>query len=96
MNTWEIDEAVSNFATHPVKGPASRLLARLRDETDLRSDGWHLWPKPSRAAKKLQELLQETVAALVTKERLDKALLPIKAFCTRHAKNGFDFNKLLE
>lgn len=96
MNTWEIDEAVRRYATHPVKGPASRLLLRLRDETDERSDGWAHWPKPCRAAKKLQELLQETDEAQVTKARFDRALSPIKAFCTKHARNGFDFNRLLE
>ncbi len=95
MNSVEIDFAVSQYAAHPVKGPASRLLRRLRDETNERSDGWHSWPAPCKAARQLQELLQERDESKVTKARFDKALAPIKAFCTRHAKDGFSFDRLL-
>ena len=60
MNTWEIDEAVDLFRTHPLLGPATRTLANLRDHADHNSDGWAYWPKPARAAKQLQELIHYT------------------------------------
>jgi hypothetical protein len=58
------------------------------------SDGWCYWPKPCRAAKKLQELIQANDvrskkwdAPEVTEKDLKAAIAPIKAFMTREAKN---------
>lgn len=94
MNTWEIDEAVQKYAKHPVKGPATSILASLRNWTDNNSDGWCYWPKPCRAARQLQELILEKDESKVTPDRLKKALAPIKAFCTRHTDKGLSFERL--
>lgn len=96
MNTWEVDEARARHRAHPVKGPATKVLANLRDLTNAKSDGWAYWPKPARAATQLMELIQEKDPNLVTEARLRKALVPVKAFCTRNAKHGFEFAKLVE
>ena len=89
MNSWEIDAAVSQWRAHPVLGPASRTLANLRDAADANSDGWAYWPKPCRAAAKLQTLLQDAdrewrVGADVsaTPAAYRAALQPVKAFRT--------------
>jgi len=67
------------------------------DWTNSHSDGWPYWPKPSRAAARLQELIQgdgswfysEQLADTVTASEYRAALRPIKAFRTRH---GADFD----
>jgi hypothetical protein len=61
--------------------------------TNQNSDGWCYWPKPCRAAKNLQALLQSHAryqwdTSEVTAEEYRKALVPIKAFRTRQ---GADF-----
>jgi hypothetical protein len=97
MNTWEIDDAVRTFADEPVLGAAARTLANLRDAADENSDGWAYWPKPCRAAAKLQGLLEAAVTNQYRQDRsyvsptaadLRKALSPVKAFRTR---SGLDF-----
>ncbi len=86
MNTWEIDEAACRWRDHPVLGPATKLLGDLRDLANNCSDGWCYWPKPARAAGRLMELIQGD-PALATPAALRKALIPIRAFCTRQAKH---------
>ena len=93
MNTWEVDEARDRHRGHPVKGLASALLAKVRDLADERSDGWAYWPKPCRACKKLQELIQEKDPSKVTVANLKKAVAPVKAFFTRM---GWEFPELQE
>lgn len=95
MNTYEIDEAVRRFDRDPVLGPAARTLRNLRDAANANSDGWAYWPKPCRAAAKLQEILYEAtwrnepwLDFTVTDEDVRKALRPVKAFRTR---SGIDF-----
>ena len=95
MNTYEIDEAVQLFGGHPVLDAAAVTLRNLRDWTDRNSDGWAYWPKPCRAARRLQLLLltgrQSYLAGRtsdVTLAQLRDALRPIKAFRTRQ---GADF-----
>jgi hypothetical protein len=92
MNTWEIDEAAGRHREHPVLGPATQTLANLRDAANQNSDGWAYWPKPCRAAKKLQELISGdgTWYYIFDRERPDATLAklqaaytPIKAFRTR-------------
>src|SRR5688572_8661191 len=92
MNRWDIEDAVRHFADDPVLGPASRTLLNLMEWTDSHSDGWAYWPKPCRAAAKLQALLEENHpyrrdwdAPAVTVAQYAKALVPIKAFRTRQA-----------
>jgi hypothetical protein len=91
MNTYEIQQAEVRYADHPVLGPATRTLAELADWTDANSDGWAYWPKPVRAAAKLQALIGTTRAYIddpertdATREDLAVALRPIKSFRTRH------------
>lgn len=83
MNTWEIDNAIIRHRNHPVKGRAARILGQLRDLADRCSDGWCYWPKPSRSANRLVELLKQDDP---TEADLKKALVPIKSFLTRYAK----------
>jgi hypothetical protein len=90
MNRWEIDEAERRFASDPILGPATRTLAHLRDAADDNSDGWAYWPKPCRAAGRLQELIQRAerqrfgvLSSDVTADEVRAAYRPIKAFRTR-------------
>lgn len=90
MNQWDIANAVDRYADHPILGPAAQTLTNLAEWTNRNSDGWAYWPKPCRAAAKLQELIQGdgTWQALENTERATpaayrRALTPIKAFRTR-------------
>jgi hypothetical protein len=97
MNHDEITEAVLKAGVYGDANlvRATLILQDLRDLADSVSDGWCYWPKPCRAAKKLQELIQDALptpsnnymAKLVPDAALKKALSPIKAFLTREAKN---------
>jgi hypothetical protein len=94
MNQWDIEEAVQRHARHPILSKATRLLYDLMNLANEVSDGWCYWPKPCRAAKKLQELIQANDprtkkwdAPEVTEADLKAAIAPIKAFMTREAKN---------
>lgn len=88
MNEYEIDEARHRYRGHPVLGPATATLAALRDAANENSDGWCYWPKPSRAAQQLQELITvcdrfDDERADATPERLRKVYAPLRAFRTR-------------
>jgi hypothetical protein len=96
MNEYDIDRTVTRYADHPVLGPATQTLANLRDWTNRNSDGWAYWPKPGRAAAKLEELItgdgtyqsEAEAARRATPAAYRRALTPIKAFRTRQ---GADF-----
>lgn len=94
MNRWDIEDAARYFEAHPVLGPASVTLRNLMEWTDSHSDGWAYWPKPCRAAARLQELLEEnhpfraSYETTATVEQYKAALRPVKAFRTRQ---GADF-----
>jgi hypothetical protein len=89
MNEYEIDSAVIRFATDsstPNLGTAALALQRLARWADSNSDGWHSWPKPCRAAKRLQEVLQAADRfdpQDCTAAELRSALTPVKSFLTR-------------
>lgn len=90
MNEYEIDDAADRYQGHPVLGPATVTLSALRDAADANSDGWAYWPKPARAARKLQELISGPVGSRFDDERADAtsaqlraAYAPLKAFRTR-------------
>ena len=90
MNEYEIRDAVARHAGHPILGPATQTLFNLMECANANSDGWAYWPKPCRAAKKLQELIQGDRSAHfdfdredVTAAKLRAAYSPIKAFLTR-------------
>ncbi len=91
MNTYEIEERRTQYAEHPILGPATATLVNLVVWTNRNSDGWHSWPKPGRAAEKLMDLIQGDRMSRFDDEREDvteaaykAALRPIKAFRTRH------------
>lgn len=93
LNAYEIEEARNRYAHHPILGTATAQLEELAQWTNRVSDGWAYWPKPCRAARKLQEMIGSTRAYLddperedVTAEQYAAALRPIKAFRTRYAK----------
>jgi hypothetical protein len=91
MNGWEIEDARARYADHAVLGPATQTLANLRDCADSNSDGWAYWPKPTRAARKLMEMIEpsdypwrfDDERKDVTVAKLRQAYAPIKAFRTR-------------
>jgi hypothetical protein len=91
MNTYDIDDALQRWETHPVLGPASRTMAELRDAADDNSDGWTYWKAPQQAAQKLMTLIQGDGTNKyysgpredATPEALKAALRPIKSFRTR-------------
>jgi hypothetical protein len=90
MNEYEIDAATVYHRDHPTLGPAARTLSNLRDCANRNSDGWAYWPKPCRAALRLQELIQANHpltrrydAPEVTADQVKKAYRPIRAFLTR-------------
>lgn len=90
MNEYEIEDAEERFHAHPVLGPATMTLANLAHWTNCNSDGWAYWPKPCRAAKKLQELIQKYSypCSVVPEVEYKAALKPIKAFRTRMNNAG--------
>jgi hypothetical protein len=95
MNEYDIQDAAREYAGHAILGPATKTLLALADWTNRNSDGWAYWPKPCRAARALQELIQshqrdlrETGGARVGTDELKRAYRPIRSFATRH---GADF-----
>lgn len=85
MNEYEIDEAVHRYATnpnYPVLSAAVQTLANLKNWANSISDGWCYWPKPVRAARQLQELIQKRAEPTVAE--YTKALTPIKRLLTKH------------
>jgi len=94
MNEYDIEEAVRLHARHAILSKATKLLHDLMRLADSVSDGWAYWPKPCRAAKKLQELIRDNDprtkkwdAPAVTEADLKKAVAPIKAFLTKEKGN---------
>lgn len=84
---------------------AIAILERLIDWANRNSDGWHSWPKPCRAAKQLQERIQEQERKAsgsgwpevydMTHNERDAALRPIKAFLTRENVSQEDRDLIL-
>ena len=94
MNRYEVDDAAVDYREHPVLGPATLTLYNLMAWTDDNSDGWPYWQKPSRAAKRLMEVIEghkrrarradpRDETPPVTAADVRKAYTPIKAFLTR-------------
>lgn len=101
--TW-LNEGDVRDAVHYIENPwrddperpnlkrAVKTLEALVEWTNENSDGWPYWPKPSRAASKLQEIIQNSVlsyqgrtgyASDISEHELKQALIPVKAFLTR-------------
>lgn len=97
MNESAIEDAQNRLSGHPILGPATQTLHNLARWTNQNSDGWAYWPKPTRAAAKLMEMIErdgtsryvfDDERADVTREEYQAALRPIKTF---RAKHGADF-----
>ncbi len=86
LNEYEVDEYLRMFGgDQPNLQQAAEALNRLMWWADANSDGWAYWPKPARAARKLQMLLdgKSSCSPDVSGAELKAALTPIKAFLTR-------------
>lgn len=107
MNEWDIEETVevATRLDNANQIKAAATLAQLAEWTNNNSDGWAYWPKPCRAAARLQEALQRMHAderrswsagaeAVVdfTDAEIASALAPIKTFLERH---GADWRRVL-
>lgn len=92
MNEWDIEQALSWYANDAVLGPAARTLSNLRHATNRCSDGWAYWNPPCRAARQLQQLLEDNRRDIldgdVNRARYRKALVPIRALVTRCKAKG--------
>lgn len=97
MNEYEIADAAVQFRhSDPVIEAATLTLVNLVNWTNRNSDGWPYWRKPVVAAIKLMDLIQEAqkvrpssdLEVLNFKTAYKRALVPLKAFRTRH---GADF-----
>lgn len=101
MNAYEIEAAYHQFHGDPVLGPATRTLLYLAAMANRCSDGWAYWPKPCRAAKRLQELIQLAQKQVrvdgthgILAEDVRRSYRPIKSFLTRHP--GLDTVEIVE
>jgi hypothetical protein len=104
LNEHEVEEMQQRLDAEatPNLAKAAWVLGNLVEWTNRNSDGWPYWQKPSRAAKRLQEMLHERDYAIrfghdrsgqplsdVTASELTQAFRPIKSFLTRHGSaNG--------
>lgn len=97
MNDYDIERALRRYSTGrtPNRLRAAITIARLANWTNRNSDGWAYWPKPCRAAAKIMALLEGTGSTTndvldtllrtdATDAELKAALVPVKAFLTRH------------
>ncbi len=98
MNEYEVEEMflrAKNDNT-PNRERGATILYNLMQWTNRNSDGWAYWPKPSRAARRLMEVLSkgdhvryvvpiwpEDRPEDISSEELKAGLAPIKAFLTR-------------
>jgi hypothetical protein len=92
MNEYDIDWAARRWESHPILGPAVATLRNLMEWANENSDGWAYWPKPTRAAARLMELIERDGTSRyrfdearedVTSSEYAAALRPVKAFRTR-------------
>lgn len=91
---YEARDLLTRDDRNSVAAAASETLAAIMEWTDANSDGWPYWPKPSRAAAKLQTLVAQARMAIrgwqeiapPTEQQYAEALRPVKAFRTRQAK----------
>jgi len=92
LNEHEVEDAARQRAGHPTLGPATATLANLVRWANDNSDGWAYWPKPCRAAARLQALIDGDGSwegrygdrPEVTAADVRKTYGPIKALLTRH------------
>jgi hypothetical protein len=97
MNEYDIEDALNRTPEGTNLERGAQILYRLKNWTNENSDGWPYWQKPSKAAKKLMELLywadrSARYSEDCTEADLKSALVPIKSFLTRH---GVEHSKVL-
>lgn len=91
MNEFDIQDLQGRFSDDlPNLRRGVQVLTSLMEYANNNSDGWCYWPKPSRAANRLQERLQAASNAYrrgdvedMTGAELTSVFRPIKAFLTR-------------
>lgn len=89
MNQYDMAIAAQRNQGHPVKARATLFLIQFAEQVNEHSDGWAYWQKPLRAASKLIELVE---SGDPTEAQYKAALIPIKAFYTRHGyRAGMQF-----
>lgn len=97
MNEYDIESAVLLWEREEAAATLrlARDLQRLAEWANANSDGWHSWPKPCRAAKALQQRLQDAESqyrggldlAIIEADSANarsRVLAPVRAFLTRH------------
>ena len=95
MNRCDIDDAVRFSINLPVLHKAALILQDLMNAVDGCSDGWCYWKAPVKAADKLMTLIERDrdnwgkVRTDITEAELQKALTPIRSFCTKHPTVGW-------
>lgn len=99
LNEYDVQDAV-HYIENPWRDDPERpnlkravkTLEALVEWTNRNSDGWPYWQKPSRAASKLSEIIQDSVlshqgrtgyASDISEGELKRALTPIKSFLTK-------------
>jgi hypothetical protein len=89
MNEYDVGDAYDAYAERddlPNLAVAVVALSDLVTWTNRNSDGWPYWQKPSRAASKLQGLIQSVDRwhpKDLARDDVKRAITPIKAFLTR-------------
>ena len=102
MSGSEIENARLRLQRDPVLKTAADLLYALMCLANQVSDGWAYWPKPCRAARSLQMLIQAhlrdhaRVLPAVKRAQLKRATAPIKAFLTREKKPDWPLEAITE
>lgn len=95
MNDYDLDRAVSRFtqASTPNRLALALTVRELAEQTNMVSDGWAYWTKPTRAADKAMSMIESRTYAEdqaqeaedISDAELVAAMRPIRSFLTRHA-----------
>lgn len=98
MNEYEIEEAVRLLRSEELPNLLSGALAlrRLMVWVNSNSDGWCYWQLPSRAATRLQAVLQDATRKIrfsddypdITRTSLTSLLRPIRKFLSEHVEDA--------
>lgn len=102
LNEYEVERAYVRFSRDtdlPNLRRASIVLYDLVQWANNNSDGWAYWPKPCRAAARLQSLLQAADREIDPDDAplcdLTSALAPVKGFLTRQGVDRDEFSPWL-
>lgn len=100
FNQYDIEHAAKrSYNNCPNVCKGYKLLLALVNAVNAQSDGWAYWKAPSKACKKLQELLVTAGRyGTITDVELKKAITPIRTMVSRQTKiqakygNKFEFS----